>query len=760
MSFLSITFLVALPLALAPILLHLFDRRRNVTIEWGAMEFLVDAATRRTSARKLKQWLLLALRVLAIAALIFALARPKLPGHWFGSSDRGETIFVIDNSMSTLRKSGETTIFAQLIERANAELADVPSGDSVRVLLSSPYPVWATAGEIRVESGSREMISEQFQQTRPTNGSSDLLAAMLTAVQADTESDSQKRRIVLLTDGQAADWKTNDSNGWQRFQDALKSASLPTELDVIELGKVDNKKTNLAVNTVQSSRLVTGVGQSFTLTAQIQNHSDVESAGCGLTWETGSTELHTEDVPSLIGGNTHEAVWRHAFSKPGVYSLTCRINADDSLEPDNHATVVVEVIEEVPVLVVDGAIGQAELQQDAFFLQAAMGWINGEALESHSVYRPVIVGPDDLAQINLAEFRAVIIPNFTGLSEAAIQRLKSYAINGGGVWIALGPRTDIEMFNQHVFAHGDGLSPLAIDGIVAESNAQSSPRLDAAQKDHPATRSLSDGRKLDTSDVRVRRRFRFVPPPRNEDVAALLSLTNGETLAVEKSMGRGRIIVLGIPLTLRDWSELAKSQAFVVMVQDWVSYLTQPQATQHNLMPGDPIAVQLPDTEHQEAFLKTPHGDQVVLTADSVSEGVVFRSNRTILPGDYVLQLGLSGDTIPFHVQRNSRESNLAALTDDDHKLLAQTAGLSTGMMDAGLRGSSHSDPVWPFLLMLLIAFMSTELILAGMISRERFGTAAVAETTERLGDIGMGSPIEFGQKMKMDVRDNDFSVR
>ncbi|MEJ7596065.1 MAG: BatA domain-containing protein [Planctomycetaceae bacterium] len=101
MGFLSITFLVAMPLALAPILLHLFDRRRNVTIEWGAMEFLLQAATRRTGARKLKQWLLLALRVLAIAALVLALARPKLPGHWLGNSDRGETIFVIDNSMST-----------------------------------------------------------------------------------------------------------------------------------------------------------------------------------------------------------------------------------------------------------------------------------------------------------------------------------------------------------------------------------------------------------------------------------------------------------------------------------------------------------------------------------------------------------------------------------------------------------------------------------------------------------------------------------
>ncbi|MEJ7596062.1 MAG: hypothetical protein WKF77_31515, partial [Planctomycetaceae bacterium] len=80
-------------------------------------------------------------------------------------------------------------------------------------------------------------------------------------------------------------------------------------------------------------------------------------------------------------------------------------------------------------------------------------------------------------------------------------------------------------------------------------------------------------------------------------MSALLNLTNGESLAVEKYVGRGRVIVLGIPLTMRDWSELAKSQAFVVMVQDWVSYLTQPQATRHNLSPGDPISVHLAETE-------------------------------------------------------------------------------------------------------------------------------------------------------------------
>lgn len=304
MGFLSITFLVALPLALAPILLHLFDRRRNVTIEWGAMDFLLQAATRRTSARRLKQWLLLALRVLAIAALVLALARPKLPGHWFGNSDRGETILVIDNSMSTLRKSDDTTLFARLIERAPEELNGIAPGDSMRVLLASPYPVWAMAGDVRVDSGSSKLVAEQLQEIQPTNGRSDLLAAMLTAVQADADQNARKRRVVLLTDGQAADWQTSDTSGWNRFREVLKSASIPTRLDVIELDAPTPKSTNVAVNSVHSNRLVTGIGQSFTVTAQIQNHSAIESAGCGLSWQVGSHEEHSAEVPALTGGNT------------------------------------------------------------------------------------------------------------------------------------------------------------------------------------------------------------------------------------------------------------------------------------------------------------------------------------------------------------------------------------------------------------------------------------------------------------------------
>ncbi len=738
MSFLSVFFLMAMPLALTPVVLHLFDRRRKVTIEWGAMQFLVEATTQKTSARRLKQWLLLALRMLAVAALVLALARPMLPGNWLGSSEQSETIVIIDNSMSTQRVGEGTTLSAQIQERALAQLAELSPGNVVRILQTSPYPIWVTSHELKINDASLEELKRQLASIQPTSGGSDLLAALFTATQADITGSSRKRNILLVTDGQATDWKMDDTTGWQRLQETLRTATIPTQVDVVQVRPQPAATHNLAINSMQSSRVLAGVGQSFALTANVQNYSMTESAGCRLRWLVSGREVSSSDVPSLPPGNTHEAAWRQTLTRPGVYSLSCELVGDsdkipDDLEPDNRASVVIEVREEIPVLVVESAAGQAELQQDSFFLQAALGWVDGAALDQHSVFRPVVIAPDDLMSIGLSEYRAVVIPNFTQLDPAAIDRLKVFVMNGGGLWIALGPRGDVEMFNQHLFAAGEGLSALGIEGIVSESDVRKSPVINAAGRNHPATAELADSNRLDTGDIRVRRRFRFAQPSRTKEVSVLLGLSNGEPLVVEKYVGQGRVIVMGIPLTMRDWSDLAKSQAFVVMVQDWMNYLTQPQATRHNLLPGDPIVLHLPEGSHRDAFLKTPSGSQVELAAEPLLDGVMFRSTRTTLPGDYELQLGLSGESIPFHVQRTVQESNLQGLSDLERQLLQDTSHLTSHVSSSDMGSHVHRDPVWPMLLMLLIGFMTVELVLSGMISRERFGVEAIPETVEQI---------------------------
>src|SRR5579872_4998037 len=109
MSFLGLTFLLALPLAAVPVLLHLFDRRRRVVIEWGAMQFLVQAARRRTSARRLREWLLLLLRTLA---------RPLVHSPWSGAGERREHVLVIDNSLSMMRTADRGSLYDAAIQAA------------------------------------------------------------------------------------------------------------------------------------------------------------------------------------------------------------------------------------------------------------------------------------------------------------------------------------------------------------------------------------------------------------------------------------------------------------------------------------------------------------------------------------------------------------------------------------------------------------------------------------------------------------------
>src|SRR5258707_12013904 len=83
MTFLQPFILWALPLVLLPVIIHLLNRMRHRTQPWAAMRFLISATRSSVSNAKLRQFLILLCRVMAVAALILFLARP-LAGGWLG----------------------------------------------------------------------------------------------------------------------------------------------------------------------------------------------------------------------------------------------------------------------------------------------------------------------------------------------------------------------------------------------------------------------------------------------------------------------------------------------------------------------------------------------------------------------------------------------------------------------------------------------------------------------------------------------------
>ncbi len=108
MTFLQPFVLLGLPLVLVPVIIHLLNRLRHRPKPWAAMRFLVSATRSSASHTKLRQFLILLCRVLAVAMLVLFLARP-LAGGWLGwalSPAPDAIVILLDRSASMETQSG------------------------------------------------------------------------------------------------------------------------------------------------------------------------------------------------------------------------------------------------------------------------------------------------------------------------------------------------------------------------------------------------------------------------------------------------------------------------------------------------------------------------------------------------------------------------------------------------------------------------------------------------------------------------------
>src|SRR5438132_7275349 len=103
MGFVQASMLSALAAVILPILAHLLFRRRFRPVDLGTLRFLKVAVRRDTRRRRLKRWLLLALRLVCVVALVLLFARP-FRAEFSGGGDAGLTVLLIDRSASMARQ--------------------------------------------------------------------------------------------------------------------------------------------------------------------------------------------------------------------------------------------------------------------------------------------------------------------------------------------------------------------------------------------------------------------------------------------------------------------------------------------------------------------------------------------------------------------------------------------------------------------------------------------------------------------------------
>ena len=128
--------------AAAPILIHLWSRRKYREMSFAAMEYLLAAVRQQTRRLLFEQWLLLAVRTLLVVLVVLAAAEPYVErlGMAFTPGSHVHRVLVLDGSYSMAYKPADKTRFDHAKELARQIVTDSPQGDAFTLVLMSSTP--------------------------------------------------------------------------------------------------------------------------------------------------------------------------------------------------------------------------------------------------------------------------------------------------------------------------------------------------------------------------------------------------------------------------------------------------------------------------------------------------------------------------------------------------------------------------------------------------------------------------------------------
>ena len=222
MTFLQPIILFGLPLILVPVVIHLLNRLRHRTIPWGAMRFLVAASRSSVNKAKLKQFLILLFRTLAVLMLVIFLARP-LSGGWMGwafASAPDTVLILLDRSSSMETRLAGTSLSRreQALELLT-QAAEPYEGHSHFVLIDSA-------------SGTPQNIPDitalkDHAMVEPTDTAANLPSLMQRALQWLIDNQAGTTEIWIASDLQSSDLQPQDDR-WESLMKQFEN--LPQSL--------------------------------------------------------------------------------------------------------------------------------------------------------------------------------------------------------------------------------------------------------------------------------------------------------------------------------------------------------------------------------------------------------------------------------------------------------------------------------------------------------------------------------------------------
>ncbi|NMB74580.1 MAG: VWA domain-containing protein [Myxococcales bacterium] len=588
LSFARPELLWGLVLAAVPVLIHLINRRRARRQPFAALDFLLRVQRRHARRLLLRQVLLLVLRTLAVMLAVLAAAGPRFQPPAVGATAGPRaTVIVLDGSFSMRYAPGGRSMFERARELAREEIRAREPGECIGLVVAqAPGP--------RVLLPCRQNIGELLEALEhlgPGNGASELGPSLEEAARLLAEAPAGRRRILVLSDLAA--------HAFPRAP--VWPASGAPEVALAELLPIGTERPNRAVLEVEARP----ERRQLMLRSRLVSFSGRDEKGI-LVQVGFKDEVSVSGFADLPARQEVLKVF-HPPMPPETTQGWVALRPDD-LPGDDRVPFWAGAGGVVSVLLVNGDPQPVLARDELYFIERALAPDPGEG--SGILSRSVAA--DLLREEDLVGVQAVVLANVAGLRPGLVEALRGFVRDGGGLLVAVGERLDPARASE---SYADLLVRPLRDVVTLQASAAedgSGMAFAPAAARHPLLATPGSEEALDLSRVRTERAM-VTEPGGGDDARVVLAFENGVPALLEKTLGRGRLLLWSTTLD-RDWTRWPARASFVPFWQRVCFYLAGRlgRPAPPRVDSGQPVPLDLAE-EGERLQVIRPDGERVAL---------------------------------------------------------------------------------------------------------------------------------------------------
>jgi len=669
MQFIYPAFLFALLSLVIPVLVHLFNFRRYQKVYFSNVQFLKEIKEQQSSRRNLRERLILASRLLALAFLVLAFARPYIPNQNTIAPGGQQAVSVfVDNSYSMQTLSPEGSLLDEAKRRAKEIAAAYSINDRFQLLTQD------------FEGKHQRLLNRQE--------FNDAVDAVKIGAQSRTLQQIVLRQQSLLQNKQRALQSAYVISDFQSGATGIAPIKADTSLKLSLIQLRANTLPNVAVDSVWLTSAVHRPNETEKLVVKLHNYAAENAKGIPLKLLINGTQKALGSFDIKAHGTRQDTL---TFSGLQAGWQQAKIELQDNpVIFDNDFYFTFNVKANMPVLLVNGG-------QPNKYLQAAFN--------ADQFFTPVNSNEGSVNYAGLNSYPLIILSDIKSIAAGLAQQLKAYVAKGGT--LAVFPAADAELSSYRSFLQSAGAAypeKLVIEKVrVSTLNVQNN-LFRSVFEDVPRN-----------PDLPLVEKYYQLSMATQTSTESLMELPGRQPFWAGYRSGNGKIYISAVPLQ-EEFSNLPRHALLLPILYRMALISGHDQPLFYTV--GENSAIEAPPVQVSEKqILKLIKGTQTLIPDARQQEGntLLYLADQIQQPGNYKLK---KQDSLVAVIAFNSsrQESDLTYLNKAAlNKLLPGKGAIlqpGKGSMQGAIADTNFGLQLWKLCIILALIFLAAEIVL------------------------------------------------